>query len=447
MLDLRDRSILFVLTLFLFGLVQVTALGEAPVDRTIITVYQNGPSLVVGREKVELDRGVNELIRVIPPSTLTETIFLDSPDGTVKNFRVVPPANKESSLLERFVGEEIAVYKSGDDGALVEGTLVDLVSGKPLLKSSDGEFSLIREPSEYRFESISPELQENTLKVRLISDERKESSLTLGYHLNGLDWSPQYVGFLDEEKGKLGLRGIAHISNDTGWSFEEVKLYLLAGSPAREEAEEVKFFAARNVGKQDSSAPESVFDYYRYPVDYRLDLTEGTKTQVKFLRKDPVDYSRYYRFEPAVSSAVASVIVLTNTEEKGLGLPLASGTVRIYDSTEERTFLGADSLPNLPEGNSAELNLGKTFDVKGERKRTSHKKLDDKYWEDQVTIEVTNRKDQPVTVKVIERLPGSWEIISFNRDFEKIDSNRVQCEVRVPSDETARISYTVKYRY
>ena len=447
MLDRRDGTILFVLTLFLLGLVHITALGETPVDRTIITVYQNGPSLVVGREEVELDRGVNELVRVIPPSTLTETIFLDSPDGTVKNFRVVPAVNKESSLLERFVGEEIAVYKSGDDGAPVEGTLVDIVSGKPLLKSSDGEFRLIQEPSEYRFESISPELQENTLKVRLISDERKESSLTLGYHLNGLDWSPQYVGFLDEEKGKLGLRGIAHISNDTGWSFEQVKLYLLAGSPAREEAEGVKFFAARNVGKQDTSAPESVFDYYRYPVDYRLNLTEGTKTQVKFLRKDTVDYHRYYRYEPAVSSAVASMIVLTNTEEKGLGLPLASGTVRIYDSTEERTFLGADSLPNLPEGNSAELNLGKTFDVKGERKRTSHSKLDDKYWEDQVTIELTNRKDQPVTVKVIERLPGSWEIISFNRDFEKLDSNRVQCEVRIPSDETTRISYTVKYRY
>jgi len=131
MLDRRDGTILFVLTLFLFGLVHVAALGETPVDRTIITVYQNGPSLVVGREEVELDRGVNELVRVIPPSTLTETIFLDSPDGTVKNFRVVPPVNKESSLLERFVGEEIAVYKSGDDGAPVEETLVDLVSGSP----------------------------------------------------------------------------------------------------------------------------------------------------------------------------------------------------------------------------------------------------------------------------------------------------------------------------
>lgn len=447
MLDRRNGSILFVLILFLFGLVQVAALGEAPVDRTIITVYQNGPSLVVKKEEVEFDQGVNELTRVIPPSTLTETIFLDSPDGTVKNFRVVPPVDQESSLLKRFVGEEIVVYKSGDDGAPVEGILVDFISGKPLLKSSDGEFSLIREPSEYRFEIISPELHENTLKVKLISDERKESSLTLGYHLNGLDWSPQYVGFLDEGKGKLGLRGIAHISNDTGWSFEQVKLYLLAGSPAREQAKGVKFFAARNVGGQETSAPESVFEYYRYPVDYHLDLTKGTKTQVKFLRKDAVDYHRYYRFEPAVSSAVASVIVLTNTEEEGLGLPLASGTVRIYDNTEERTFLGADSLPNLPEGDSAELDLGKTFDVKGERKRISHKKLDDEYWEDRVTIELTNRKDKQVTVKVIERLPGSWEIISFNRDFEKVDSNRVQCEVSVPSDGTARISYTVKYRY
>ncbi|MFW6006022.1 MAG: DUF4139 domain-containing protein [Candidatus Bipolaricaulota bacterium] len=446
MLDRKDGSILFVLTLFLLGLVQLTAFGEVPADRTIITVYQNGPSLVVKREGVELDQGVNELSRVIPSSALTKTIFLDVPDGTVKNFRVVPSVNKESGLLERFVGEEIAVYKSGDDNS-VEGTLIDLIGGKPLLKSSDGEFSLIRDPGEYRIKGISPELHENTLKVKLISDERKESSLTLGYHLNGLDWSPQYVGFLDEGKGKLGLRGVAHISNDTGWSFEQAKLYLLAGSPAREEAEGVKFFAARNVSEQDTSAPESVFDYYRYPVDYRLDLTEGTKTQVKFLRKDAVDYHRYYRYEPAVSSAVASVIVLTNTEEKGLGLPLASGTVRIYDNTEERTFLGADSLPNLPEGNSAELDLGKTFDVKGERKRTSHTKLDDEYWEDQVTIELTNRKDQPVTVKVIERLPGSWEIISFDRDFEKIDSKRIQCEVKVPSDGTARISYTVRYQY
>lgn len=168
---------------------------------------------------------------------------------------------------------------------------------------------------------------------------------------------------------------------------------------------------------------------------------------VGFMKSRQVDYRRYYEFEPSVSSAVRSFLVLENEEERGLGLPLASGPIRIYEDNKDRTFLGADSLSKLPEGSSAELELGKTFDLEGERTRMEHEKLDENHWRDRVRVTLKNGKNSTEEVRVIEKLPGSWEIKKSSRKYERIDSNRVLFEVEVPEERSVEVTYTVEYRY
>jgi len=439
---------IFLIPLF-FGLILVLSLSLLEVEgssepKKIITLYQSGPSLVIENEELELEDGLNKLIKYLPESVVTRTIFTTSPDASLRRSKTFSAVNSQEGLLGELVGDIVSVVKSNSSGTVVKGELIGIFSGKPLVKTADNEMRLIDNPEEYRFESFPPGSMETRLELELFAPEKTETKLTVGYQLSKLNWSPQYVGFLDEEEETLTIRGVAHINNQTGWEFQGVQLWLLAGEPRRET--ETKYFAlARAQNAPESSSPEQVFEYYRYKVGFPVDLSRGVETQIKFLHKESVDYRKYYLFEPYSSPAVRTIMELTNTEEEGLGIPVASGAVRIYEDTDEKTFIGEDSLPNLPVGEDVELELGDTFDVKGERTRLNHDKIGERIWKDQVELTVNNEKEKPVRVTVRERLSGDWEILRSSQDYEEVDSRTIKYEVTVPAKESVEISYLVQY--
>ncbi|MCF7889820.1 DUF4139 domain-containing protein [Candidatus Bipolaricaulota bacterium] len=435
---------------FVFGLVLVLSLGIQPAKcysetRKIITLYQSGPSLVIEKEDVKLEEGLNRLTRKLPASVVTRTVFTSSPGASLRSSRTVPAVNSQDGLLKELIGTEVSVIKRGSPETALEGTLVGIFSGKPLLKTPDGEMRLITNPEEYRFRGFSLENKYSSLELELTAREKVETDLTIGYQLSELNWSPQYVGFLSEEKESLDLRGIGHVDNQTGWDFRGIELRLLAGEPKRKNSGPNFVAAARSLDRQETSSPEQVFEYYRYKVGFPVDLASGMETQVKFLHRDSVNYRKYYLFEPYSSSAVRTMIELNNTEEEGLGVPVASGTIRIYEASDEKTFIGADSLPNLPVGKEAELELGDSFDVEGRRKRIDHERIGERIWKDRIEITIENRKEKQVQLLIKEKLPGDWEILRSNYEYKKVNSETIQYEESVPAKETIEISYLVQY--
>lgn len=434
---------------FVFGLVLIFSLAVMAEGNSgtkkIITLYQSGPSLVIERDKIKLAKGLNSLTRSLPESVVTETVFATSPGASLKSSRVLPAVTSQDRLLQELVGSTVSVVKAGSSETALEGQLVGIFNGKPLLKTSDGTMRLIDNPGEYRFQGFSPERKNARLELKLTASEEVETELTVGYQLSKLNWTPQYVGFLDEENESLDLRGVANIENRTGWNFRGVQVRLLAGEPKREESERKYFAAARSLNQQEAPGPEQVFEYYRYRVGFPVDLASDVETQVKFFHKDSVSYRKYYLFEPYSSSAVRTMLELNNTEDQGLGVPIAAGTIRIYEDSDEKTFIGEDSLPNLPVERETELGLGDAFDVKGERKRITHDKIGERIWKDQIEITIENRKEKPVQLLIKERLPGDWEIIRSSHDYEKVNSRTIQYGEAVPAKGTVEVSYLVQY--
>lgn len=435
---------------FVFGVILVLSLGVLAGEgnsetKKFVTLYQSGPSLVIEEDEVRLEEGLNNFTRSLPETVVTKTLFTTSPGASLRSSKAIPAVNSRDRLLEELVGTTVSVIRTGISDDVLEGTLVGIFSGKPLLKTSDGEMRLINNPEEYKFQGFSPESKNVRLELELAAREEVETTLTVGYQLSELSWSPQYVGLLNEEKESLDLRGIAHINNQTGWDFRGVELSLLAGEPKREERRENYFAVARSLTQQEAPSPEQVFEYYRYKVGFPADLASGEDTQVKFLHRDSVSYRKYYLFEPYSSSAVRTMIELNNKEDEGLGIPIASGTIRIYQDSEEKTFIGEDSLPNLPVERETELELGDAFDVKGGRKRVSHDKIGEKIWKDQIELTIKNSKEKPVQLLIKERLPGDWEILRSNYDYEKVDSRTIKYGETVPAKGTIEVSYLVQY--
>ncbi len=442
-------SAYFVLTLSFIMLTFLAGYPGHASERSILTVYQNGPSLLVTGEQVDLHQGANRITRSITSAAVPETLFVTSSKGDLRKSKITSYIDSEGKLLTELVGSKLIVTGSENTDSPVRGTLVAVLGNKPLIRTNDGKMKLIVNPDSYQFDPIEESSFNSLLEMELIADSGGETEITIGYQVSGVSWSPQYVGFLNEDKGKMFLRGMAHIRNETDRSFRGVELNLLAGQPARENERRNVFMmaSAQESAQPKQSSPQQVFEYYRYTPDFPVDVNKNVDTGVKFLERGSVDFEKYYKFEPAASSAVRTILELNNSKEAGLGVPMAGGTVRIYEDTRERTFLGADKLPNLPKGKETELVLGDAFDVEATRARIVHEKVDERIWKDRIRVELKNRKVDPVRIEVIEKLSGSWEILKTSHDYTRLDSNRIRYEVTVAGKSSLQLSYTVQYRY
>ncbi len=65
-----------------------------------------------------------------------------------------------------------------------------------------------------------------------------------------------------------------------------------------------------------------------------------------------------------------------NEEKAGLGIPLPSGNLRVYqkDSKGGLLFIGEDHIDHTPKDEFVTVKIGNAFDVVAERKQTDFKK-------------------------------------------------------------------------
>ncbi|MFP3953247.1 MAG: DUF4139 domain-containing protein [Candidatus Acetothermia bacterium] len=440
-------TLLIVLLIALAGVPFLSIEGGAG-DSIHVTLYQGGPAGIVITETLSLHKGENEIVKEFSPSMIKNTLFVDPGEAELKRADFHSGKHSESSLLTNYLGGEITIVSQvGDQTRTVRGQLLSLVDGKPLIQLDDQETVLVKDPTEYHLSSRGLPNLNDLLELTLEADSQREVKLTYGYQLKDLTWEPKYTGFLNEEERTLELTGIAHITNDSREEFRSASLNLIAGSPNREEGGTAQFNLARTAAAKDLSTPEEVFEYYRYPIEPAVNILSGGKSQIPFIHRYAVTYEREYYYAPSSRQSVGIAMKMVNKEENGLGLPLAAGTIRLYDDKEERTFLGSDRLENIPVGEEVKLGLGSAFDVKGSRARKEHEKIGDGKWEDRVEVELTNRKEKRITVNAIENLSGSWDVLESSHPYEVLSSNRIQFTVDVDGESSTTIDYKVRYEY
>jgi len=119
-------------------------------------------------------------------------------------------------------------------------------------------------------------------------------------------------------------------------------------------------------------AREELGDYQLYRLPWRTDLLARQTKQVLFLEKPRVRVERLYGLRldsltrPAQEDvAIPNLLVrFENTEADGLGEPLPSGTVRVFESFGGRdVFAGEAPLGDRPVGLPVELVIGRALNV------------------------------------------------------------------------------------
>ena len=105
-----------------------------------------------------------------------------------------------------------------------------------------------------------------------------------------------------------------------------------------------------------------------------------------------------------------------------------------------------------PENETVRLKLGYAFDITADRIQTDFQKLGgfgeyNYIFESEYRIELKNGKDKAVEVKVVEPMPGDWEILSENQPHKKIRSSEAEWLITVPAKGSTELVYRAKVRF
>ncbi len=441
-----------------------------------VTIYNENLALVKDQRKVTLRQGLNRLaLREVSAGIRPETALLKSlshPGGIEVieqnfDFDLLTP----QKLLEKYVGRSVRVVRThpqtGEDTS--ETAQVLAANNGTVLRIGDRIETGI--PGRLVYPDVPVDLRDRpTLVIELDSATPQEQSLELAYLTSGLSWKADYVAELSPDDSRLDLSGWVTLTNRSGTSYNGARLQLVAGDlhrvqPPMPTAPEMR----RDMVAMASVAPmqeEGLFEYHLYTLGRPTTLKENQTKQVSLLSASEVPVKKefllqgsdyYYRGrhgDLGQKLKVGVFIEITNRKEAQLGMPLPKGVVRVYkkDSQGNAQFVGEDGIDHTPKNETIRLKLGEAFDVTANKKQTDFKKLagSGRYnyiFESAYAIELKNAKQQEVTVKVVEPMPGDWEMIEENHSHQKNTSGTATWQVKVPSEGSATLEYRVRVQY
>jgi hypothetical protein len=439
-----------------------------------VTIYNDDLALVKDLRQVKLEAGEGRLAwRDVSAKIRPETALLRDlthPKGFHLleqnfDFDLLTP----QKLLEKYVGQTVTVIHTNiATGAETrEDATVLATNNGVVLKFPDRIETGVS--GRLAFKSVPENLRDRpTLVIVLDAPGTSEDKLELSYLTGGLSWRADYVAELSPKDDHLDLNGWVTLTNQSGASYNHAKLQLVAGDVNRVREEFRTAMAAPAVVMEkatDRMAEENLFEYHLYTLGRLTTIAENQTKQVALLSAGGVPVSKefqlrgadyYYRSSFGDIGQKMKVGVFVEFENKGgdLGIPLPKGIIRVYkkDSAGNAQFVGEDRIDHTPKNETVRLKLGDAFDVTADKKQTSFEKIagTGRYnyiYDAAFQIVLKNAKDEPVTVKVVEPIPGDWQMQTESLPHKKEASNTAVWNVPVPAGGKTTLTYKVRVRY
>jgi hypothetical protein len=353
------------------------------------------------------------------------------------------------------------------------------VSSQPLIEV-DGklQFGL---PGTPLFPSLPDDsILKPTLDWTVQTDKGGPVNAELAYVTGGMNWSASYNLVTPESGGgTMDLVGWVTIDNETGKTFENAKLKLMAGDVNKVQPQQYArlAFDADRSGAGDSGqvTEKSLDEYHLYTLDSPTTLRDREIKQVEFVKATGIKYKEIYQYDGVKidqnysnwgydnirgehaygtesNSKVAVLRQFANSKENGLGIPLPKGKMRFYtqDSDGQLEFTGENEIDHTPKDETIKVYTGNAFDITGERTQSSYKiDMNARTVDESFTIKVRNHKASSVDVQILEHLyrAQNWEITTNTDPFTKTDAHTMFFPVSVAPNAEKTVTYTVHYTW
>lgn len=439
-----------------------------------LTVYNGGIGLVHDRRRVSLDAGLNRIawrdvsLQMDPTSAQLEAVGAPGSVRVVEqnfNYDLLDP----NALLQRYVGRKVTVVHdarfAGERDTRETARLLS-TNGGIILQYAD------RIETTLRGHIVFPAAPKNfrdrpTLDLDVDSALANAPTLDLSYITGGLSWRADYVGVLDANDTKVSVEGLVTLSNTSGASYNDAHLQLVAGAVnvVRPVPLALKTIArvTSDVYSANSRGPteESYFEYHLYTFARPTSILDNQTKQISLLRARNIPIHNtlelhgspdYYRSQTPDLGDRIPVGAYVTFENRGgdLGIPLPAGTFRLYkrDSRGLSLFVGSDTVDHTPKNESVRIHVGNSFDVTARKRQTGFAVIGG-YCNTRSSYDITlsNAKNRVQMVRVVEPIPGDWNMVMENMPHAKSSAFTATWDVLVPPNDRTLLEYTVDSRW
>ncbi len=450
-----------------------------------LTIYNQNLSLIREERTIPFTKGLGTVVIPDIPATIdgTSLHFLSLTDPM--SVRVLEQNYQydlvsREKILERYIGQEIEF--GGVKGKLLAAGsrsyvgdrasigLVAEINGK-IQFDPPGQITLPKLPDGL---ILKPQLQ------WLVECTRPgEHKTEISYLAGQLSWSANYVALLDKDDARLDLTGWVTLTNNSGTSFRDAGLKLVAGDVnlVRQQFDNLRMagkMAMNEAAMPPQFAQSELFEYKLYTLQRHTDLATNETKQIELVSgKDVtakkqfiydgladswrswynnVSYRNQQSFGEQSNTKVGTYVTFRNAKASGLGIPLPKGTIRVYkrDDDGKEQFIGEDQIDHTPKDEEVRLYLGNAFDLVGERAQTDFRSsVDRRMVEETITIKVRNHKSEAAEVVIYEH-PwrwNEWKVVKSTTEYTKVDQSTLKFPVKIGKDGEAVVTYTIRYSW
>ena len=336
-----------------------------------------------------------------------------------------------STLLEKFVGKKIRTYRYHEATGKEEAADAELLSvaEQPILRLN-GEVTF-GYPARFAFPQVPDNLMAKPTLVWLVASQKPAQTVEVSYLTQNLNWNADYVMVVNEQDTQAALQGWVTLVNQSGTSYKNAQLQLVAGdvnrvqSPVAYDMRAAKSGSLRPGAAGGGFTEQGLFEYHMYTLGRPTTVLQNEQKQVSLLEADGVKvdkkmifYGQQYWFRGQYgqiqsNQKVGVYLDFKNEEKNKLGIPLPKGTLRVYkaDKSGARQFVGEDQIDHTPRDERVRVKMGEAFDVVGDRKQTAWTVLGNCSAESAWEIELRNHKDTAVEVEDFEPIGGDWTML------------------------------------
>ncbi|HEX3857047.1 MAG TPA: hypothetical protein VHY30_07110 [Verrucomicrobiae bacterium] len=456
-----------------------------------LTIYNQNFAVVRDTVPLDLKSGANAVVYSGATAQVEpDSVILRDPAGKhslqilEQNYRNDPVS--QELLLSLFEGKTIDFQNE----RMKDNTQTrEVISGKIVrsgfVPGGEAQQPIIEVDGKLQFtlpgQPLFPDLGDDTIlkpafNWLLQSDKPGKFDAEVGYITGGFDWSASY-NLVSPEKGDMvDLVGWITMNNQSGKTFENAKIKLMAGDVNKIQPPQIRYRMVESLaaGAMNESAPavtEKAFDeFHLYSIARPTTLHDHETKQVEFVHAEKMYAPTIYVYDGAAgyqfyglnydqgygqsdNKKISVMREFKNAETNQLGIALPAGKLRFYrrDADGQLQFVGENEIDHTPRNETVRVTTGNAFDLVGERKQTDfHVDTRAHTIDESFEIKLRNRKkDAPVEIRVVEHLYrwNNWNITAKSDDFVKKDSQTIEFRVSVKPDEEKTVIYTVHYSW
>nr|HPJ95921.1 hypothetical protein [Syntrophales bacterium] len=281
--------------IWLFPVTVPAAISTSGVDQQIaveVTAYNEDLGLIKDQRRIQLPKGTTELrfmdvAAKINPATVHMQSLTDPQALSVLEQNYEYDLLSPTRLLDKYVGKEVKLYSKNPYTEREE-----IVAAKVLSNNDNNPVFQIGNEVTFGYPGriIFPQVPDNliaqpTLVWLLRNEAPKTQDIEVDYLTGGIGWQADYVLVLDEKDQVGGLSGWVTLNNQSGATYPNAKLKLVAGDVNRVREElagrrDVVYKAQMMEAAAPQFKEQAFFEYHIYTLERPTTLKDNSTKQI-----------------------------------------------------------------------------------------------------------------------------------------------------------------------